>query len=456
MEAAPTLARRKELAKEFGLNSRSIFAHLRSIDLATCAPYDTMHLLFENLVPNMIKHWTGKFKGLGKGSGDYELTKEVWALIGALTAAVGRTVPSAFVGTLPDIAEDQNLYKAEAYSFWFIYIAPIVLKNRLKEPYYAHMIVMRNIMKYCLLFEITHQDIDELQTMINGWVADYERFYYQYDAKRLEACPLTIHALLHLPAYIRQTGPLWTSWAFVMERFCGHLLPAVKNRTLPYQHLDNYVQRRAQMQIVSRLYGLPSLAKPKVNYTYVGSEKITSHEKVYPAFPKVVLGRPMSTKVNIDDPLAGQMGKFFATVYGRAFTKDNVRARIVSLVRHGSLRLADDGDRIRAAASIDNDRTGTTRDNSYVKLAVARQVKPYLLARVDECNTDGRDAADPRVDVLTYTHSRRIAPDIIPVYAISAVVGRMRLPNNTWAIIDRSSSGARTQFIDEEGNEVHG
>ncbi|CAE6417428.1 unnamed protein product, partial [Rhizoctonia solani] len=34
MEAAPTQARRQELAKEFGLNSRSIFAHLRSIDLA--------------------------------------------------------------------------------------------------------------------------------------------------------------------------------------------------------------------------------------------------------------------------------------------------------------------------------------------------------------------------------------------------------------------------------------
>ncbi|CAE6417422.1 unnamed protein product, partial [Rhizoctonia solani] len=403
-----------------------------------------------------------------------------------------------FVGTLPNIAEDENLYKAEAYSFWFIYIAPIVLKNRLKEPYYTHMILMRNIMKLCLLFEITHDDINELQTMINKWVADYERLYYQYDENRLEACPLTIHALLHLPAYIRQTGPLWTSWAFVMERFCGHLLPAVKNRTLPYQHLDNYVQRRAQMQIVSRLYSLPSLAKPKVSYTYVGSEKITSHEKVYPAFPKVVLGRPMSTKVIIDDPLAGQLCKFFATVYERAFDRDKIRARIVTLVRHGSLRLADDGDRIRTAASIDMDRTGIARDNSYVKFdllpdqnarfhyrpylpvrrtqygrlldvyyveflekpgkkatpnqpAVARKIKPYLLARVDECNTDGRDAADPRVDVLTYTHPRRIAPDIIPVYAISAVVGRIRLPNNIWAIIDRSSSGASTQFIDEEG-----
>ncbi|EUC56281.1 transposase family Tnp2 protein [Rhizoctonia solani AG-3 Rhs1AP] len=234
MEAAPTQARRKELARQFGLNSRSVFTHLRSINMAICAPYDAMHLLFENLVPNMIKLWTGKFKGLDQGSGNYELEKDVWVLVGKLTAAVLRTVPSSFVGTMPDIAQDESLYKAEAYSFWFIYIAPIVLKGRLKEPYYAHMILMRNVIKMCLLFEITHADIDQLQTMINKWVADYERLYYQYQYDRLPACPLTIHALLHMPSYIRQTGPLWASWAFVMERFCGHLLPAVKNRTLPY------------------------------------------------------------------------------------------------------------------------------------------------------------------------------------------------------------------------------
>ncbi|EUC56286.1 hypothetical protein RSOL_169460 [Rhizoctonia solani AG-3 Rhs1AP] len=210
----------------------------------------------------------------------------------------------------------------------------------------------------------------------------------------------------------------------------------------------------------------------------------------------------MITEVQLDDQLAGQMCKYFATAYSRAFNKEQIRKRIVLLVRHGSLRLADDGDRIRVASVIDNDRTGMGRDNSYVKYdllpdqnarfryrpdepirrtqygrlldvyyleflekngqketenqpAVSRQIKPYLLARVDECNTDGTDAADPRVDLLTYTHSRRITPDIIPAYAISAVVGRMQLDNNRWAIIDRSSNGASTQFIDDEGNEVH-
>jgi hypothetical protein len=60
LEAAPTKAARARIAQDTGINSRSIFARLKSINLASCAPYDIMHLFFENLVPNMIKHWTGE------------------------------------------------------------------------------------------------------------------------------------------------------------------------------------------------------------------------------------------------------------------------------------------------------------------------------------------------------------------------------------------------------------
>jgi hypothetical protein len=108
------------------------------------------------------------------------------------------------------------------------------------------------------------------------------RYYYQYDKERLPTCPLTIHALLHIPYYLRRSGPLWASWAFVMERFCGQILPAVKNRTQPYQHLDNYVQRRAQMQVVSKIFDLPSLARPRIDYKYLAGVEMLSCETLYP------------------------------------------------------------------------------------------------------------------------------------------------------------------------------
>lgn len=47
-----------------GINSRCILSALRSIDIVASFPDDFMHLIFESLVPNMIKHWTGTFKHL--------------------------------------------------------------------------------------------------------------------------------------------------------------------------------------------------------------------------------------------------------------------------------------------------------------------------------------------------------------------------------------------------------
>ncbi|CUA77976.1 hypothetical protein RSOLAG22IIIB_12956 [Rhizoctonia solani] len=491
IEQAPNNVLQKQLAQRFGLNSRPVFSRLRSLDLSTCAPYDAMHLLFENLVPNMINHWFGTFKGLDEGSGNYTISLEGCKKIGRLTVKAVRTTPSAFVGTLHDIFEDRHLYKAEGYSYWFQYLGAVLLEEWLPQQYYEHYLLMRNIIDMVLQFEITDDELDELEQMVNQWVSEYEQYYYQYEAIRLPTCTLTIHALLHMPRTIRKAGPLWTSWAFVMERFCGFLLPAVKNRTRPYEHLDNFVQRRAQMQIVSWKYNLPSLSKPNIHYTHVHGEMITSREKIYEEFPTVVLGTPVHHHVRVTPQLTNQLTKYFGTVYHEmGLDGAGLRARIDydTLVRYGRCRLAGDGDRIRTSGLIDNDPDQGARDNSYVRYdllpdanaryrnrpeAQFRQThygrlldiyyvefvvdlenpdetrEPYLLARVQECITGGLDATLRENPLVTYTRMK--TPDIIHMESINAVVGRVDIGNRTWAIIDRSRHGARTQFVDENG-----
>jgi hypothetical protein len=136
IKAAPSEAACKRLAQKYRLNMCSIFTQLHSINLATCAPYDAMHLLFENLTPNMIKHWTGQFKGLDEGTGNYKIAPEAWTEVRKMTAQACCTVPSSFVSFIPDIAQDRNLYMAKLYAFWVQYIAPIVLKGKLLDNYY--------------------------------------------------------------------------------------------------------------------------------------------------------------------------------------------------------------------------------------------------------------------------------------------------------------------------------
>jgi hypothetical protein len=85
--------------------------------------------------------------------------------------------------------------------------------------------------------------------------------YYQYNPDRLSACPVTVHALLHIADSIEASGPVWASWAFPMERYCGLLNPTIKSWRYPFSSIDRYVTEVAQLtqlrcSIVSRIYFL--------------------------------------------------------------------------------------------------------------------------------------------------------------------------------------------------------
>ena len=82
------------------------------------------------------------------------------------------------------------------------------------------------------------------------------RYYYCYDPERISACPLTIHALLHIADGIAIAGPVWAYWAFPMERYCGKLLPAIKNRRFPYSNLSNYISDMALVRSLEFMYNL--------------------------------------------------------------------------------------------------------------------------------------------------------------------------------------------------------
>ncbi|KAJ7258553.1 hypothetical protein C8J57DRAFT_1073613 [Mycena rebaudengoi] len=67
---------------------------------------------------------------------------------------------------------------------------------------------------------------------------------------------MPIHALLHIANDIRQIGPMWCFWAFVMERFCGSLVTAVKSRKHPFTSLAHRIRDVAQLSQIKLLYRL--------------------------------------------------------------------------------------------------------------------------------------------------------------------------------------------------------
>jgi hypothetical protein len=163
------------LAKAYGINGTSILFYLPSIVFPVSFPYDFMHLIWENLIQNLVLLWTGGYKGLDQGIESYELPKSVWDVIGEVTAAAGSTIPSAFGVRVPNIAKDRSYYSAEMWSFWTMYLGPVLLRRRFQRPkYYVHFVRLVSLLNLCLQFEITDEQIGEVRQGFSQWVMQYE------------------------------------------------------------------------------------------------------------------------------------------------------------------------------------------------------------------------------------------------------------------------------------------
>lgn len=156
---------------------------LSSITFPTSFPYDFMHLVYESLIKNLVLLWTSKFKHLDESTGKYQLTPPVWKAIGAATAASGTSIPGAFGARPQNIANSKYSCTADMWSFWILYIGPILLAKRFhKQKYYNHFVQLVVLINMCLQFEIKQQDIDFLQCGFQEWVLTYEKcvFFLKY------------------------------------------------------------------------------------------------------------------------------------------------------------------------------------------------------------------------------------------------------------------------------------
>lgn len=176
VETAITNAEADRLAKTYGIKGTPILSYLDSLAFPGSFPYDFMHLIWENLVKNLILHWTGEFKGLDDGTESYQLSQAIWEGIGASTAAAGSTIPSAYGSRVPNIAKDRSSCSAEMWSFWTLYIGPVLLRNRFQRPkYFKHFVRLVELLNICLQFEITDEEIEIVRQGFIKWVKDYEK-----------------------------------------------------------------------------------------------------------------------------------------------------------------------------------------------------------------------------------------------------------------------------------------
>ena len=65
----------------FGIKDMPLLSALSSLSFPTSFPYNFMHLIWMNLISNLVLLWTGKFKDLDHNGQDYMIIKTVWEAI---------------------------------------------------------------------------------------------------------------------------------------------------------------------------------------------------------------------------------------------------------------------------------------------------------------------------------------------------------------------------------------
>jgi hypothetical protein len=93
VQNAATDAEEKHLSKRFGIKGVPLLSTLSALSFPASFPYDFMHVVWENLIPNLVLLWTGQFKGFSADD-DCRLAKPVWETIGEACATSKHTIPS--------------------------------------------------------------------------------------------------------------------------------------------------------------------------------------------------------------------------------------------------------------------------------------------------------------------------------------------------------------------------
>jgi hypothetical protein len=176
VESAPTEIQREELAKAYGIKGIPLLSALGSLRFPQSFPYDFMHLIWENLIPNLVLFWSGRYKGMDEGE-PYVLSPHIWQAVGTASAAATRTIPSSFGSSIPNPATDCSYFTSSTWSVWSLFIAPIVLQGRFPEDrYYKHFCSLVELLNLCLQFEISEEDLNKIELGIREWVVDYEQY----------------------------------------------------------------------------------------------------------------------------------------------------------------------------------------------------------------------------------------------------------------------------------------
>ena len=215
IQSALTKTAKKGAQMRWGINGRCDLIEIPSLSLTASFPHEWMHLFLENHGKNLVALWTGQYKNMDEGKESYAIPRPVWDLIGKETAAAGSTIPSSFGRCTPNIATELHLFTAEDWGFWFVEIAPHVLKYRFPQksstrtPWNSTTSSDR------------HQNSHWLRTMLRTYKSELLTMFR--NMRSMSSCVLSPILLMGSPYQFHSTNcttsTIWSGLHYARSRF---------------------------------------------------------------------------------------------------------------------------------------------------------------------------------------------------------------------------------------------
>lgn len=176
VDDAESLAAANRIAKETGIKGTPILSTLDSVIFPQSFPLDFIHIAWENVIKTLISLWTSDYKGIGEGEESYRIDSATWKAIGAAGASSISTIPSAYSPRIPDVSKKGSYLSADMWSFWTLYLAPVLLQYSFKKAeYFSHFIELVHLFRTCIQYEISREEVEGIQIGFKKWVEGYER-----------------------------------------------------------------------------------------------------------------------------------------------------------------------------------------------------------------------------------------------------------------------------------------
>ncbi|KAI5776688.1 hypothetical protein EDC01DRAFT_598147, partial [Geopyxis carbonaria] len=155
-----------------GLRGKSILLYLRSIDFPRSFPPDEMHLMSENIIPAMFRHYRDKLAKFVRTDEPWNVPPSVWDDIGKAFLASAKTYPYAFGDPLRNFKTHCHELKAAEW-ITVIKLAPIFLRNTLELVDYEGLV---NLADICLEMQKRKYDQDQY-THLRDSIVKFSKYY---------------------------------------------------------------------------------------------------------------------------------------------------------------------------------------------------------------------------------------------------------------------------------------